>query len=378
MIGRIRARLGPTRFRASCTKLRGTKTSAEGVPGPGRRPGPQGTARPQSRPPRAHMRPLLVARERLERPWPGARPLATAARDWVTSSELGGNRCRRHRPRQPRPGADEVERRTACAGLLARRRTELTGADARNRLGQLGLEGGKLRPLVRRRHDGVGTFEEVIDDLDLLSSGAEARKRVDEALDAILLLDGLLRRRVLQHVRLVVDDERAAILPMEDVEPAVEEHAVVLERKRPLDRGLGERRDPAGELRVAMGGDEVSDALELFVGDARIPSSNLLKVRWRGIREVDQLEQAVDGVSDLRRGEPRLAWNPATRVRWPEPDDTLRVVAIRAALEEGEGGVRQRPERVQWWRRDLGQLGKPWRGRRQRTASVAREQLELP
>jgi hypothetical protein len=36
----------------------------------------------------------------------------------------------------------------------------------------------------------------------------------------------------------------------------MEEHAVVLERERPLGLGAGQSRDPLGELRMAIRGDE--------------------------------------------------------------------------------------------------------------------------
>ncbi len=45
-----------------------------------------------------------------------------------------------------------------------------------------------------RRDDGVGALEEVVDDLDLVGSGAEARKRVHEPLQPVVALDDLVRR----------------------------------------------------------------------------------------------------------------------------------------------------------------------------------------
>ena len=57
----------------------------------------------------------------------------------------------------------------------------------------------ELRNVVGReeRHDGlVGPLEELVDDLDLLRSGAEARQRVHEPLQAVVRLGHLLGRRV--------------------------------------------------------------------------------------------------------------------------------------------------------------------------------------
>ena len=69
---------------------------------------------------------------------------------------------------------------------------------------------------VKTRLDGrVRPLEEVVDDLDLLRPGAEARERVDEPLQPVVLLDDLLRRRLAERVRLVVDDERAAVGELE-------------------------------------------------------------------------------------------------------------------------------------------------------------------
>ena len=85
-----------------------------------------------------------------------------------------------------------------------------------------------------------GPLEEVVDDLDLVGAGAEARERVDEPLQPVVGLDDLLRRSLGERVRLVVEDERARAVAPEHVEAAVQEHAVVLERERPL--GLRVRR----------------------------------------------------------------------------------------------------------------------------------------
>ena len=94
---------------------------------------------------------------------------------------------------QTRPGADDVERRTAGTVELARRGHELAGADPADRLRELGLERGHVGPRERRRDHGVGPLEEVVDDLDLVRARAEAGERVDEPLQAIVGLDDLRR-----------------------------------------------------------------------------------------------------------------------------------------------------------------------------------------
>ena len=96
------------------------------------------------------------------------------------------------------------------------------------------LEQRQLAPLERRRDDGVGPLEEVVDDLDLVGAGAEARERVDEPLQPVVVLDDLVGRRLRERVRLVVEHERARALAPEHVEAPVQEDAVVLERERPL------------------------------------------------------------------------------------------------------------------------------------------------
>src|SRR4051812_14669588 len=190
-IGRMRCFFGPTRFRASRMKLRGTQLE-------------------------------------------GAHGLAEA-----------------------HSGADEIERRARGAREVARRRTELTCVDARDPGRQLGFERLDLRQAERPRDDGVRTLEEVVDDLDLFGSGAEARKRgferlalprperprdagvrppeevvaalalfgpggearrrVDEPLERVVGFDDLFGRRVADQVRLVVQDERARATVVEDV-----------------------------------------------------------------------------------------------------------------------------------------------------------------
>ncbi len=110
----------------------------------------------------------------------------------------------------------------------------------------------RSRAVERRRDDGVRPLEEVVDDLDLLGSGAEAGERVDETLQRVVGLDDLLRRRVADQVRLVVQDERPRPAVVQDVEKAVQEDAVVLEGEVPFLVDAIERGDPPRELGVAI------------------------------------------------------------------------------------------------------------------------------
>ena len=69
-------------------------------------------------------------------------------------------------------------------------------------------------------------------------------------LGPVLGLDDLDRQAAVEDVRLVVEHERSRPLAPEDVEAAVQEHAVELERERPLDPRALERRDARGERRA--------------------------------------------------------------------------------------------------------------------------------
>src|SRR5438128_12331701 len=95
---------------------------------------------------------------------------------------------------EPRPGADEIERGTAGTGELARRRYELAGLDPRDRSGELCLECWHVGHGEGSGDDRVGPLEEVVDDLDLLRAGAEARERVHQSLQAVVARDDLFRR----------------------------------------------------------------------------------------------------------------------------------------------------------------------------------------
>jgi hypothetical protein len=179
----------------------------------------------------------------------------------------------------------------------------------------------------------------VVDDVDLLHAGAEARERVDEPLQAVVALDDLLRRPLRQRVRLVVEHERPPAIDVQDVEAAVQEHAVVLEGERPLGPRAGERRDPGGEGRAAVRRHERLDPLELLLGDGRVPGTHLLDARRDGRGQIDQLEQPVHSVADLRRRETVCAWDGPVRLGGAHARDALSVVAVGAAVEERERAV---------------------------------------
>ena len=182
----------------------------------------------------------------------------------------------RHQPPQLRARADEVERGAVAADELVGRRPELVRLDPRDRLGQLGLQPRQVVDPVGAAHDRVGPLEEVVDDLDLLRPGAEAGERVDEPLQAVVVLDDLLRRALGERVRLVVEHERLRPVALEHVDPAVEQDAVVLESERQLGGRALERGDAGAELRLAVRGDETADPLELLVGHGRVAGADEL------------------------------------------------------------------------------------------------------
>ena len=131
-------------------------------------------------------------------------------------------------------GANEVESRAVCARELARRGDEHACTDAGDRSRELGLELGEVVGRERRGDDVVRSLEELVGDLDLLRAVAKTGERIDEPLQPVLGVHDLVRVGAVQDVRLVVDDERLLVLAPEDVQPAVQEHAIVLERKRTL------------------------------------------------------------------------------------------------------------------------------------------------
>ena len=108
-----------------------------------------------------------------------------------------------------------------------------------------------------------------------------------------------------------------------------------------------ERRDPLRQLGAAVVVHERRDPGQLLLRHGRIPRAHLIDVGHRRRREVDDLEQPVHRVADLGREEPRLPRDGAVRPRLPHPRDTLRVVAVGAALEERERAVGEASHVVQ-------------------------------
>ena len=183
----------------------------------------------------------------------------------------------------------------------------------------------------------------MIDDLDLLGARAEARERVDESLQPVVLLDDLVRRGVAERVRLVVDHERSAVAEVKGIQKAVHEHAVVDEGEVALLLDTLEGRDAAGEIGLAVRGDEAANQL-------------VLELRHDRRREVDLLEQRVHGAADLRPGP--LADLLQLDRPFAHPEPVAREVLVRALLEERdrrerepahamERRIRQRHERRQ-------------------------------
>ena len=93
-----------------------------------------------------------------------------------------GSRGRRRGPAQTR----------SSAGQPAQAKSLGVGGNSpawmpRDRGGQLGLELGHVGAREDGLHRRVRPLEEVVDDLDLLGAGAEARERVDEPLQPVVL-----------------------------------------------------------------------------------------------------------------------------------------------------------------------------------------------
>jgi hypothetical protein len=145
-------------------------------------------------------------------------------------------------------------------------------------------------------------------DLDLVCTGPEARERVHEPLQPILGLDYRRRVRAFEHVRLVVGDKRHLTVTPEDVEPAMQKDAVVLEGERPFRTRAGKTRETPGELGATVGVDHAGDAVELFFGGSWVPVSYRRLERLAGWSsrsvERNELEEAVHRVTDLGRRQP--------------------------------------------------------------------------
>src|SRR6187551_1737183 len=165
---------------------------------------------------------------------------------WMSLIAATRTFARLAREPEPRPRADEIERRAVRAHELARRRTEVAFPNTRDRSRELGLERWHIRGRERRRDDIVRLLEELIRDLDLVRACSEAHQRVDEPLQRVLRVDDLGRRPALERVRLVVDDECVLPFAPKDVEAAANDDVVVLERERPLGTSACKPGHPCG------------------------------------------------------------------------------------------------------------------------------------
>ncbi len=248
MIGPMRAFFGPTRFRASPTKLRGATYATA--------------------------------------------PAGTAA----------GGICRR--------GPAHTRSR---AGHPAQVNSLGVGTNSPESIRAIAADSSASSPSISSRANVVETTASArsrkrVDDLDLVCPGPEAGECVHEPLQAIVVLDDLVGRVLRQRVRLVVEHERLAALTPQNVEPAVQQDAVVLERERTLGpaRSRGPRcaaRAPTRSRRRRTPPMRASSSASA-VG---IPLAAPRRARARPAPGSRQLEQPVHGVADLGRRKPRLA-----------------------------------------------------------------------
>ena len=85
---------------------------------------------------------------------------------------------------------------------------------------------------------------------------------------------------------------------------------------------------------------KAADPLHFVVGGARVEVADgdgqLVALESPRLREVEVLEEVVHGAADLGRGEAALATGRALSLDGTEPDDSLRVEAVGAALERGK------------------------------------------
>ena len=102
-------------------------------------------------------------------------------------------------------------------------------------------------------------------------------------------------------------------------------------------------RRASAELQYAV--DETADACDLVGSRRRVPLEHLREGGRHRLAQVDELEQAMHRVADLRRREPCLAG--ADGPLRPQPGDALDVVAIRAAIVQRQRGVGEPPHPVQ-------------------------------
>ena len=229
-----------------------------------------------------------------------------------------------------------------------------------------------------RRDDGVRALEEVVDDLDLLRPGPEARERVDEPLQPVVRLDDLLGRP-LARASSSCSRARAPASPSR-----------CRTSSRPCRRtpscsnanGRSGRAPASAAIRRASSEPQYdatkpamrSSSSSVTAGyQARTCSTSGARRRL----QVDELEQAVHRVADLGRRQPALPGDRAVRVRRPHAGDALGVVAVGAALEERERAVGEPAHVVQRRLRQRLDRREHRRERRQRRRLAGREEREL-
>ena len=94
--------------------------------------------------------------------------------------------------------------------------------DRRNRRGELPLERGHLVAGERALHRFIRPLEKDVGDLDLVGARAKRGQRVDEPLERVVVLERFLRGQILEAVRLIIDDETAAVREAEEIEAPVQ------------------------------------------------------------------------------------------------------------------------------------------------------------
>ncbi len=248
----------------------------------------------------------------------------------------------RHRV-QPRARTHDVQSGTAGAGELARRRTKVARVNPVDRGAQLGFERRQSRRARTSSTTGsLGTLEEDVRHLHRVRSGPERRQRVDESLEPVLRLDDLVRRMLLETVRLVVDDERRGRPTARTASSRPWRRTPSCSNAKPSSgRTPSSRRAAApasGEL--VPRGDERLDPSQIVLGRRRVAGqhavADLLRLAHR---------------PRAGRGPHRRSPSPRARPRAPaprpapsagrQPDDPLGEEPVRAAVEERQRAVRE-------------------------------------
>src|SRR4029077_10308686 len=134
--------------------------------------------------------------------------------------------------------------------------------------------------------------------------------------------------------------QSVAAFSVEDVEAAVQKDAVVLESERALRARALERRYALRELGLAERPHETGDPFDLFLGGRWIPRPHEVGVRHARLAKIDELEQPMDRIPTLGG---RQAGLVARRCFLAQANDSFCVVAVGAAVEEGEGRVGEPP-----------------------------------